>query len=43
MFPAAALKYGTVQIVPPSGQQIGVVGIRYTPAGAFTSIPVLTP
>lgn len=43
MFPAAALKYGTVQFVPPSGQQIGVVGIRYTPAGAFTSIPVLTP
>jgi hypothetical protein len=43
MFPAAVLKYGTVQFIPPSGQQIGVAGIRYTPAGAFTSIPLLAP
>jgi hypothetical protein len=41
LFPKAAGKYGTALFVPPNGQQIGVVGIRYTPAGAFTSIPVL--
>jgi hypothetical protein len=43
LFPGAAGKYGTIQLVPPSGQPLGVAGIRYTPAGAFTSIPVLTP
>jgi hypothetical protein len=43
LFPNAAGKYGTIQFVPPGGQQLGVAGIRYTPAGAFTSIPVLTP
>ncbi len=43
IFPAAAGNYGTVTFTPGSGQQIGVLGIRYTPTGAFTSIPVLTP
>jgi hypothetical protein len=43
LFPSAAGMYGTVQFVPSSGQPIGVAGIRSTPAGAFTSIPVLTP
>lgn len=43
LFSKAAAHYGTVRFVPGSGQQIGVVGIRYAPSGAFTSIPVLTP
>ena len=43
LFPQAAGQYGTVQFVPASGQQVGVVGIRSDPSGAFTSIPVLTP
>jgi hypothetical protein len=43
LFPAAAGKYGTVEFDPPLGGQIGVVGIRATPAGALTSVPILTP
>jgi len=42
-FPQAAGHYGTVQFIPASGLQIGVVGIRSDASGAFTSIPVLTP
>ena len=43
LFPQAAGQYGTVEFDPPLGGQIGVVGIRATPAGAFTSVPILTP
>jgi len=43
LFPSAAGTYGTVEIDPPLGGQIGVVGIRATPGGAFTSVPVLAP
>ena len=39
VFPEAANHYGTVQFVPGSGQQIGVVGIRYTPGGAVHQHP----
>ena len=42
-FPTAAGKYGTVEFDPPTGGEIGVVGIRATPSGAFTSVPILTP
>jgi pseudomonalisin len=42
LFPPAAGKYGTVEIAPLGGQ-IGVVGVRATPAGALTSVPVLAP
>jgi hypothetical protein len=43
LFPAAAGQYGTVEFDPPLGGEIGVVGIRATPAGVFTSVPILTP
>ena len=43
LFPAAAGQYGTVEFDPSLGAQIGVVGIRSTSAGAFTSVPILTP
>lgn len=43
LFPMAAGQYGTVEFDPPLGGEIGVVGIRATSAGAFTSIPILTP
>ena len=32
---------GTLQITPPVGAQIGVLGIRATSVGAFTGIPLL--
>jgi hypothetical protein len=34
-------KRGTVEFDTPSGGQIAVLGLRATPAGAFTTIPVL--
>ena len=43
LFPIAAAQYGTIEFDPSLGAQIGVVGIRFTPAGAFTSVPILTP
>jgi hypothetical protein len=43
LFPKAAGQYGTVEFDPPLGGEIGVVGIRATPAGVFTSVPILTP
>ncbi len=43
LFPAAAGHYGTVEFDPPLSGVIGVVGIRATSTGAFTSVPILTP
>ena len=42
LFPAAANIRGTLEFDTPSNGQIGALGIRATPAGAFTSIPVMT-
>ncbi len=42
LFPAAANIRGTVEFDTPSGGQIAAVGIRAMPAGAFTTIPVMT-
>ncbi|MGA2435295.1 MAG: hypothetical protein ABSG25_08420, partial [Bryobacteraceae bacterium] len=41
LFPAAANIRGTVEFDTPLWVQIGVVGIRATPSGAFTTIPVI--
>ncbi len=42
LFPAAANIRGTVEFDTPSGGQISALGIRATPAGAYTTIPVMT-
>ena len=34
--------YGTLELDTPAGGQISALGIRATPAGAITSVPVLT-
>jgi hypothetical protein len=41
LFPAATNMRGTVEFDTPSGGQIGALGIRATPAGAYTTIPVM--
>ena len=41
-FPAAAKIRGTLEFDTPSGGQIGALGIRATPAGVYTTIPVMT-
>jgi hypothetical protein len=41
LFPAAANIRGTLEFDAPAGGQIGALGIRATPAGAFTTIPAL--
>ena len=38
----AAGKHGTVEFVTPAGGRISVIGIRATPTGTLTTIPVLT-
>ena len=43
LFPQAAGIRGTLEFATPTGGQIGALGIRATPAGAFTTIPVMTP
>ncbi|MGA3019207.1 MAG: hypothetical protein ABSF62_18950 [Bryobacteraceae bacterium] len=40
-FPTAANIRGTLEFDTPSGGQIGALGIRATPAGAYTTIPVM--
>ena len=42
LFPAAANIRGSVEFDTPAGGQIGALGIRATPAGAYTTIPVMT-
>ncbi|MEQ1945554.1 MAG: S53 family peptidase [Bryobacteraceae bacterium] len=42
-FHSTANRYGTIEFDTPSGGQISVVGIRGTPTGAFTGIPVIAP
>src|SRR5258708_31093977 len=42
-FPALANQRGTLEFTPPANAQVGVVGIRATPSGPFTGIPVLAP
>ncbi len=41
LFPAAANIRGTLEFDTPSGGQIGALGIRATPAGAYTTIPAM--
>ena len=41
-FSTAAGHFGTIEIDPPPGGQIGVIGARATPAGTITSVPVLS-
>jgi hypothetical protein len=40
-FAVTADKRGTIEFDTPSGGQISALGIRFTPTGAFTTIPVL--
>ena len=40
-FPVTANKRGTIEFDTPPGGQISALGIRFTPAGAFTTISVL--
>lgn len=40
-YAATANKRGTVEFQTPSGGQISVLGVRYTPPGTLTTIPVL--
>jgi hypothetical protein len=40
-YPAVAGKLGTVELDTPSGGQISALGIRATPGGAITTVPVL--
>jgi len=42
-FPAAANIRGSVEFDTPAGGQVSAIGIRATPAGAYTTIPVMTP
>ena len=42
LFPQAANIRGTLEFDTPAGGQIGALGIRATPAGAYTTIPVMT-
>jgi len=42
-FAATVNKYGTIEFDTPAGGQVSVVGIRGTPTGAFTGIPIVTP
>ena len=42
LFGAAANIRGTLEFDAPSGGQIAALGIRATPAGVFTTIPVMT-
>ncbi|MGA2435439.1 MAG: hypothetical protein ABSG25_09150, partial [Bryobacteraceae bacterium] len=42
LFPAAVNLSGTVEFDTPSGGQIAALGIRATPANAFTTIPAMT-
>jgi len=41
MYPLAAGKRGTVEFVTPSGGRISVIGLRATPLGNLTTIPVM--
>jgi hypothetical protein len=41
-FPITAGKRGTLEFSAPAGGQVGVVGIRTSPANTFTTLPVLT-
>ena len=41
-FSQAANIRGTLEFDTPTGGQIGALGIRATPAGAYTTIPVMT-
>jgi hypothetical protein len=40
-FPQTAGKRGTIELDTPTGCQISALGIRYTPPGTLTTIPVL--
>jgi len=40
-YPVTKLQYGTAEFDVQPGSQIGVVGIRASPSGAITSVPVL--
>jgi hypothetical protein len=40
-YPAVAGKLGTLELDTPAGGQISALGIRATPSGAITSVPVL--
>ncbi len=42
LFPQAANIRGTLEFDTPAGGQIGALGIRATPTGAYTTIPVMT-
>jgi hypothetical protein len=41
-YPSVAAKRGTIEVDTPAGSQISVLGLRATPTGAVTTIPVLT-
>ncbi|MEQ1883552.1 MAG: matrixin family metalloprotease [Bryobacteraceae bacterium] len=40
-YSATANRRGTVEFVTPTGGRISVLGLRFAPSGAFTTIPVL--
>ncbi len=40
-FSQTVKKLGTVEFVPPAGGQIGVLGLRFNPTGAFSTVPPL--
>jgi hypothetical protein len=40
-YPVTASKRGTIEFFKPSGGQISALGIRFTPPGTLTTIPVL--
>jgi len=42
LYPATAGKRGTVEFRAPVGGQISVLGLRFNPKGAFTTIPVMS-
>ncbi len=33
---------GTIEFRAPSGWQISVLGLRFNPGGAFTTVPVMS-
>lgn len=43
LFPEAATIRGTLEFDTPANAQIGALGIRAAPAGAYTTVPVMTP
>jgi hypothetical protein len=41
-YPVTSQRRGTIEFRPPSGSDVSLLGLRFAPSGAFTTIPVMT-